>query len=221
VEEALRLAEQNPGSSTAAVFVGGESSRKCITSVLALGVDEAVLIADPVLAGADALQVARALAAALDELKPDVILGGKQGVDYDYGLAAIAVAEILGLAHVGIITKLAIADGKFRAESESDDGKLITEGDLPAVFTTEKGLNEPRYASLKGIMAAKKKPLAVKTLADLCLDAASFGANAAAVEFASFDYPAQKQAGRMITGETVPEQVAALVAALHSEARVI
>lgn len=221
VEEALRIAEKNPGSTVTAIFVGSEASRKNIISVLALGVDDAILIDCPETAGADCLQVARILAAVLGELKPDVVLGGKQGVDYDYGLTAIAVAELLGLAHVGIITKLDLADGKFRAESESDDGKFITEGSLPAVFTTEKGLNEPRYASLKGIMAAKKKPLAVKTLADLGLDAAGLSAGAATIEFAGFDYPAQKQAGRMITGETVPEQVAALVAALHSEARVI
>lgn len=221
VEEALRLVEKNPGSTVTAVVVGSEASRKNITSVLALGVDDAVLIADPALAQAGPLQVAQALAAALGELKPDVILGGKQGVDYDYGLTAIAVAQLMGLAHVGLVSKLDLADGKFSAESDSDDGKFITEGRLPAVFTAEKGLNEPRYASLKGIMAAKKKPVAVKTLADLGLDAGSFGAGAEAVEFAGFDYPAQKQAGRMITGETVQEQVASLVAALHTEARVI
>lgn len=221
VEEALRQAEKNPGSTVTAVFVGSEASRKNITSVLALGADDAVLVADHAVALLDPLQVARVLAAVLAELKPDVILAGKQGVDYDLGLTAIAVAEMLGLPHVGIVTKLELSGSAFRAESDGDDGKLVTEGALPAVFTAEKALNEPRYASLKGIMAAKKKPVAQKTLADLGLDASGFGASAAAVELVSYDYPAQKQAGRMIAGETVPEQVAALVAALHHEAKVI
>lgn len=221
VEEALRQAEKHPGSSVTAVFVGGESSRKNITNVLALGVDDAVLVADSAIAASDPLQVARVLAAALGELKPDVILAGKQGVDYDLGLTAIAVAEMLSLPHAGIVTKLELTENTFRAESDGDDGKLITQGSLPAVFTAEKALNEPRYASLKGIMAAKKKPVALKTLADLGLDAASFGAGTAAVEVVGFDYPAQKQAGRMITGETVQEQVAGLIAALHQEAKVI
>jgi electron transfer flavoprotein beta subunit len=221
VEEALRLTEKHPDSTVTAIFVGSESSRKSITNVLALGVADAVLIADPAVALLDPLQVAQALAAVLSELKPDVILGGKQGVDYDFGLTAIAVAEFLGLAHVGLVSKLDLADGKFRAESDGDEGKLITEGRLPAVFTAEKALNEPRYASLKGIMAAKKKPVAVKTLGDLGLDAAGFGQAGAKVQLVGCDYPAPKAAGRMIEGETVQDKVTNLVKALREEAKVI
>jgi electron transfer flavoprotein beta subunit len=219
VEEALRIAEANPGSAVTAVFVGSEAIRKSITSVLALGVDDAVLIADPALAGAEPLQVARALRAAIAPLGADVILGGKQGVDYDFGLAAIAVAELLGLPHVGVVSKIELDGGRFRAECESDEGKLVTEGALPAVFTAEKGLNEPRYASLRGIMAAKKKPVAVQTLAGLGLDAAALGAGR--VELLGCEYPPQKQQGRMIEGETAQEKVANLVAALRNEAKVI
>ena len=109
----------------------------------------------------------------------------------------------------------------FKADSEGDDGKLTTEGSLPAVFTTDKSLNEPRYASLKGIMAAKKKPMAQKSLADLGLDPAQVGGQAAAVKLLECSYPPAKKGGRMIEGETVSEKVAALVKALREEAKVI
>jgi len=221
IEEALRQAEKRPGSTVTLVMVGGESSRKNIVNALALGVDKAVLISDPALAGSDALQTARVLKAAVEQLKPAVILAGKQGVDYDFGLTAIAVAEMLGMPHVGIITKLELSDGSFRAESDGDDGKLITEGKLPAVFTAEKALNEPRYASLRGIMAAKKKPLTVKTLADLGLAVDEVGPAKAKVHMLGCEYPKHKPPGRIIEGETVAEKVAGLVKALREEAKVI
>jgi electron transfer flavoprotein beta subunit len=221
IEEALRQAEKNPGSSVTLVMAGTEASKKSIINALAMGVDEAVLIADPALEGSDQLQIARALKAAVAPLSPDFVIGGKQGVDYDYGLGAIALAHELGWPHVGVITKLELSGGAFKAESDSDEGKLVTEGALPAVFTAEKALNEPRYASLKGIMAAKKKPLTVKTLADLALNTADFGAAGAKVQMVGCEYPKTKAAGRMIEGETVQEKVANLVKALREEAKVI
>jgi electron transfer flavoprotein beta subunit len=221
VEEALRISEREADSTVVAVMVGRQQSQEILRKVLALGVHEAVLLADPALAGSGPLQVAIALKALVSELKPDLILGGRQGVDYDWGLAGIALAELLDWPHVGLISKLELAGGGFRAESEGDDGKQITEGRLPALFTTDKGINEPRYASLKGIMAAKKKPLAVKTLADIGVDPAAVNAGVSGVQLLGCSYPAAKQGGRIIGGETVAEKVAGLIKALREEAKVI
>lgn len=216
VEEAIKIGEAHEGSTVTAVMVGQESSRKNLVNVLALGVDEAILIVDESLAGADGLQVATVLEAAIEPLGADVILAGKQGVDHDWGLVPIALAHKLGLAHVGIVTKLELGEGTFKAHSDGDDGILVTEGKLPAVFTAEKALNEPRYASLKGIMKAKKKPFEVKSLADLGIEAGN-----PKIKVVNCEYPPRKQPGRIIEGKTVQEKVAALVDALHNEAKVI
>jgi len=221
IEEALRIAERTPESTVTAVMVGRPASQEILRKVLALGVNEAVLCADAELAGADPLQVAQVLKALVEPLAPDVILGGRQGVDYDWGYSAIALAELLGWPHCGLVSKLELNGGAFRAESEGDDGTQTTEGSLPAVFTTDKGLNEPRYASLKGIMAAKKKPLTVRPLAELGLDPAVVGGAASAVKLQGCSYPAAKKGGRIIEGETVAEKVAVLVKALREEAKVI
>lgn len=221
IEEALRIAEREPDSTVTAVMLGREQSQEILRKVLALGVSDAVLCPDPALAGADPLQVAQVLKAMVVPLAPDLVLGGRQGVDYDWGLAGIALAELLNWPHVGLVSKLELTSGGFRAESEGDDGKQVTEGSLPAVFTTDKGINEPRYASLKGIMAAKKKPISVKSLADLGLDAGVVGGAASAVKLLSCSFPATKKGGRLIEGETVSEKVAALVKALREEAKVI
>jgi len=216
VEEAIRIAEAHEGTTVTALMVGSESSKKNLVNVLALGVNDALLIVDDALDSADGLQIARVLKSAIEPLGADVILAGKQGVDHDWGLVPIALAEMLGLPHVGIVTKLEAGEGSFKTHSDCDDGVYITEGSLPAVFTAEKALNEPRYASLKGIMAAKKKPLEVKSLADLGIEAGTPGVRVSACE-----YPPKKQPGRMIEGETVPEKVAALIDALQNEAKVI
>lgn len=226
IEEALRQAEANPGSTVTAVMIGSEASRKNLTNVLALGADDAVLICDAALQGGsgfgiDGMQAATVLHAAVAPLAPDVILAGRQGVDYDWGLTGIALAELLGFAHVGLISKLELSGGTFKAESEGDEGKLVTEGSLPAVFTTDKGINEPRYANLKGIMAAKKKTIAEKSLADLSLDAGSVGEAASCVRMTSCEFPAKRQGGRIIEGAGVQERVSELVRLLREEAKVI
>lgn len=221
VEEAVRLAEANPGTATVAVMVGNANSRTNLIDVLALGIDEAVLVADPALEGSGPLATAKALAAAVRPLGADVILGGRQGVDYDWGLSGIALAELLGVAHVGVVSKLSFNGGSFKAESEGDEGKLVTEGSLPAVFTTDKGINEPRYKNLKGIMAAKKKTITEHTLSSLGLNASDFGPASSGVEMVGASEPAKRQGGRVIEGESAAEKVANLVKLLREEAKVL
>jgi electron transfer flavoprotein beta subunit len=222
IEEALRVAERAPGSSVVAVMIASSAeSRATLVKVLALGVDGAVLIEDSALTGAGPLECAQVLCAAVQELAPDLILAGRQGVDYDWGLTPIALAELLGVAHVGLAGKLELADGVFKAIAEGDDGTQVFEGKLPVVITADKSLNEPRYASLKNIMAAKKKPIVEKNLAALGLDPAVVGAVANKVSVVGCEYPPQKQAGRVIQGETVEDKVRELLSALRNEAKVI
>ncbi|MBN2082376.1 electron transfer flavoprotein subunit beta/FixA family protein [bacterium] len=221
VEEALQQADKLGDCTVTAVMVGREKSKENLRKILAMGVGEAVLIDDEALAGADPLQIAQVLKAAIEPLEPAFVLAGRQGVDYDWGLAPLALAELLGWGHVGLIAKLEITGSAFKAETEGDDGLLTFEGSLPAVFTADKSLNEPRYPSLKGIMQAKKKPLETKTLADLGLDAAAVGGAAAGLKLINCNYPPRKEAGRVIAGETAAEKAAALVKALREEAKVI
>ena len=222
IEEALQIAERTPESTTTAVMIANSpDSRKTLVNALALGVDDAVLIQDEALVAAGPLECAQVLGAAVNELNPDLILAGRQGVDYDWGLVPIALAETLGVGHVGLVSKLELGDGTFTAVSEGDDGTQTFEGKLPAVITTDKSLNEPRYASLKNIMKAKKKPIAEKDLAALGLDPAAVGASASKVSMLECEYPPQKQAGRIIEGETVEEKVRELLTALRNEAKVI
>jgi electron transfer flavoprotein beta subunit len=216
IEEALKQTEKQPGSTVTAVMAGTDASRKNLTEVLARGADDAILINDNALLAAGPLAVANALAAAIKPLGADAIFAGRQGVDYDWGLTAIAVAELLGVAHVGLVSKLDLAGGSFTAESEGDDGTLVTTGALPAVFTTDKGINEPRLASLKGIMAAKKKSVVEQTAASL-----GVAVTASGVELVGATNPPARQGGRIIEGATVSEMVANLVAALRTEAKVL
>jgi electron transfer flavoprotein beta subunit len=219
VEEAVTQAQSHGDAHTVVILCGDDSSRANLTQCLALGIEEAILVSDSALQSADSLGVARALAAAVRSFKPDVVLAGRQGVDYDWGITGIALAEELGWAHVGIVSKLDLNGDNFRAESEGDDGKLITEGELPAVFTVDKGINEPRLPSLKGIMAAKKKSVSVNALSDLGLSQEDIGASG--VVLTGAQYPPAKQPGRIIGGATVQEKVTNLIEALRNEAKVI
>ncbi|HET7040066.1 MAG TPA: electron transfer flavoprotein subunit beta/FixA family protein [Gemmatimonadales bacterium] len=208
VEEALRRKEAAGSGEVVVYAVGGDAVQETIRSALAMGADRGVLLkADEV--SPDPLPVARALAAELQGGGYDLILFGKLAVDdYHHG-TGIMVAELLGLPAVSAVSRLTLEAGKGTAEREVEGGVEVVEFPLPAVLTGDKGLNEPRYPALKGIMAAKKKPLEVKPVT-LC------GAGLEAVDLA---YPAERQAGRIV-GEGA-EAVPALVAALRTEAKVL
>lgn len=220
VEEAIRKAEAIPGTETLFVTVGGAGERKNLLNMLAMGIDRAILVNLPQMEGANPRGAAKILARILDEEKPDLILAGKQGVDYDYGQTPILVAEYLGLPHVSMVTKLDITEGRATCERQVDDGTEIVEVVLPAVMTIEKGINEPRYPSLKGIMGAKKKPFAEKSLSDLGFDSSISEPSESHIEFVGATLPPTRQAGRILKGEPA-EVVRELVQALRNEAKVI
>lgn len=220
VEEALRIKEKHAGKVTI-LTMGPERAVESIRTALAMGADEGVLIDDPATQGSDALGTAKVLAAALKDTGYDLVIAGQRAVDDDGYQVPAAVAELLGIAQVSMVVKEEITDGKIRCECTIEGGIMVLETDLPALFTTQRGINEPRYASLPGIMKAKKKPLIKKTLADLKVDPSEVGEAQAKCRVKSLSFPPERSPGRIIDGETVEAKAAELVRLLRDEAKVI
>ena len=206
LEECLRLKEKNTGE-VIAVSLGGDSHKETLRKALAMGVDKAMLIKDD--SPRDSFAVARALADELREISADVIFFGKQSIDSDGAAVGTMVAEMLGLPSISAVVKLEIVNGTVIAEREIEGGKEKVQALLPAVFTAQKGLNEPRYPSLKGFMAAKSKPIEEKIPKP----------SEVKVEVLSMRKPPSKNAGKIVGTDVsaVPE----LVRLLHEEAKVI
>ena len=222
VEEALKLKEKFGGEVTV-VGLGPKRVTESIRTALAMGADKGVLINDPALEGSDSLGTAKALAAVIKDLEYDLIFTGQRGIDEDAGLVGATLAEFLDIPHLSVIVKVDVAeDGKSVQVHRPVEGQtLVIESSLPALITAQKGLNEPRYASLPGIMKAKKKPLEEKTLADLGLDAAEFGEGARKLQILELTPPPQREAGKMVEGETPEEKAKELARLLREEAKVI
>jgi electron transfer flavoprotein beta subunit len=220
VEEALRIKEAKGGTVTV-LSVGPPKAQETIRTALAMGADKGIHVNDPTAEGSDSLAVARILAAALKTVPFNLIIAGQRGVDEDNYQVGAALAEFLGIPHVSLVIKTELLDGKIRCHRVMEGGTVVVEAPLPALFTTQRGLNDPRYASLPGIMKAKKKPLEVKTLADLGIEAATVGAAGRKVVVKALRLPPQRKAVRMVTGDT-PEMVAVeLVRVLHDETKLI
>jgi electron transfer flavoprotein beta subunit len=222
VEEALRIKEKFGGEVTV-VGLGPKRVTESIRTALAMGADKGILISDEALEGSDSLAVAKALAAAIKELDYDLIFSGQRGVDDDMGVVGANIAEFLDIPQLSVIDKVEVAeDGKSVKVNRPIEGSiLVIESPLPALITAQKGLNEPRYASLPGIMKAKKKPFDEKTLSDLGLDAAEFGEGARKVKVLEITPPPAREAGKIVEGETPQEKAAGLAKLLHDEAKVI
>lgn len=221
VEAALRLKEKQGGSVTI-ISWGPQRVVESIRTALAMGADSGVLIDDPALEGSDSLGVATALAAAVNEIKADLVLCGSRAVDFDLAQRGPMVAELLGWPHLALAVSIE-SDGKtVTIERPIEGGKVVLESNLPAVVTFggSHAVWNPRYASLPGIMKAKKKPLASKKLADLGVDASQAGA--ASVRMTSLEMPQQRASGKVIDGGLdTAGKAAELVRALHEEAKVI
>lgn len=208
VEEALRRKEQAGGGEVVVVSAGPAATQETLRSALAMGADRGILLqADAI--PADSFEVAKVLAPALKEGGYDLILFGKMAIDDYNQQVGPMVAELLGLPCVTAIAHLAIAGPQGTAHREIEGGMEVVQFPLPAVLTTDKGLNEPRYPALKGIMAAKKKPLEVRPTP----------LGAGALEVLAMTPPPERKEGKVV-GEgaaAVPE----LLRLLREEAKVL
>jgi electron transfer flavoprotein beta subunit len=223
VEAALRVKEKHGGTVTILSW-GPQRVVESIRTALAMGADSGVLIDDQALEGSDSLSVAKALAASCRELNPDMVLCGSRAVDYDEAQRGPMVAELLGWPHLALAVALECDGTKVSVERPIEGGKVTVEASLPAVVTLggSHAVWNPRYASLPGIMKAKKKPLAAKKLADLGLDASDFGADAARIRIESLEMPSERAAGRIVDGNLdTAGKARELVRLLHEEAKVI
>jgi electron transfer flavoprotein beta subunit len=223
VEAALQYRERfKDGTTVTAVSLGPDRVVETLRTALAMGADEAVHVWDAAFEGGDMLNNAKMLAKVVSSLGYDLVLGGKQGIDNDAAQTCAAVAEHLGIPQVQIVTKLEMSEDKTTlvARRRVEGGDEIVELKLPAVVTCEKGLNEPRYASLPGIMKAKKKEIKKITLQDLGFAPGDVGAAGSATKILSYEPLPERPACRMIDGEPA-QQAAELVRALRQDAKII
>lgn len=207
VEEGLRLRDRLKGEVTV-ISVGPEAHKETLRKALAMGADRAVLLKDD--AVRDSFAVAHALATEIGPMTPDVVFTGKQSIDFDDAQVGTLLAEMLGLPSVAVVVKLDVQEGgAVVCEREIEGGHEIVETRLPALFLAQKGLNEPRYPSLKGIMAAKSKPIEEKPAAPAPVR----------VLTVALRKPPAKSPGRIVGTDAaaVPE----LIRLLHEEAKVI
>jgi len=214
VEEAIRIKEAKGGEVTL-VSMGDDGVQESLRQALAMGADKAVLVNDPALEGADHYVAAKVLAKVLEGMSYDLILSGWVAIDDQSSQVPARLAEVLGLPQANVVTKLEVLDGKIVCHREGDGSIEVLELPLPAVVTAQKGLNEPRYPALKGIMQAKKKELKKLSLADLGLEA-----EAGKTKIVGYQLPEARQAGKVVEGEPA-DTVKQLIGFLTEEAKVI
>lgn len=221
IEEALLIKAKQPDAEIVVASLGPDSARELIIKGLAMGADRGILIQDVGLENADSLAIARVLAAVAKAEKADLILAGKQGIDDDNMHVPVMLAEVLGWPHVNVVNKLGIEGAGGTCEREVEGGQVeVYKFSLPIVIGANKSLNTPRYASLPGIMKAKKKPLDVKSPADFGFDLKTLQANVRSV-IVSYKYPPEKPKGKLFQGEDIATMVDKVVGLLRSEAKVL
>ena len=207
IEEALKLKEVAGAGEVVVLSLGGDAAQETLRTALAMGADRAILLQAG--APADGLEVARLLATELQGGGYDLVLFGKLAVDdYNHQVGPM-VGELLGLPTITAVAHLSIDAGSATAEREIEGGIETVSCSLPAVLTCDKGLNTPRLPSLKGIMAAKKKPLEVKPVTP----------GAGTLSLLGLSLPPERKSGRIV-GEG-PEAVMELVRLLREEAKVL
>lgn len=224
VETALQFKEKNAAAKAeiTALTVGPAAHAEVLRTAFAMGVDHAVHISDDALNNIDELSLAKVIAAAVKDGGFELIVAGKHAIDYDSGQLGPALAESLGWPHVGAITTLNwAADFKSCTVRRRIEGaEEVVDVKLPAVLTVDKGLVEPRYPSLPGLMKAKKRPIDTKNVAALGLSAADFAKGAVGTTMGEFSPPPPRPPGRKLTGEPA-EMAKELVRILREEVKAI
>jgi electron transfer flavoprotein beta subunit len=196
IEAALQLKDKNPGSTVTIVSMAPESGKEVVRKALAMGADDAIMISDPAAQGSDVWGTAYALAKTIEKAGFDLVISGTQSTDAITGELPGALAEYLGVPGVTYVRKLDVEGTTVKAERETDNGYARVSTELPALVSVTKSIAEPRYPSLKGIMGAKKKTIAVQTLADSGVDK-PVGSEGARTELTSVSTPAARGKGEV------------------------
>jgi electron transfer flavoprotein beta subunit len=200
IEEGLRLAEAHGGEVTI-MSMGPEKASESIRKALSMGADKAVHVLDAGIAGSDALATSEVLAAALGQAGFDLVIAGAESTDARTGVVPAMLAERLGVPQLTLASKVDIAGTEVTVRRVSDEGRDVVAASLPAVISVVEKINEPRYPSFKGIMAAKKKPVQTLTLADLGVDAGSVGLGGSVTAVADFAARPPRAAGVIVKDE--------------------
>jgi electron transfer flavoprotein beta subunit len=204
IEAALQLKEKLGADTTVTVLtMAPETGKEVVRKALAMGADDAVIVSDTGLEGSDVWVTGNVLAAALKKQGFDLVIVGGLAEDGNTGGVSGALAEHLGVPGLTNAAKIEVADGKLRVERETDSGHQTVSAPLPAVLMVTMGVGEPRYASLKGIMGAKKKPIAIVPIAELALDH-PVGTDGAKTELLEIGKPAERGKGKVVTAEDGP-----------------
>ncbi|MBB5790602.1 electron transfer flavoprotein subunit beta/FixA family protein [Jiangella mangrovi] len=202
VEEALKVADAGEDVEIVALTMGPDGADAALKKALQMGADSGVHVVDDSLHGSDALATARVLAAAVTKIGDvDLVLTGMASTDGAMSVVPAMLAEHLGLAHVGFVGELAVDGATVTARRDGDTASETIEAALPAVVAVTDQINEPRYPSFKGIMAAKKKPVESWSLADLGVDGGSVGLGGAATVVREVVKRPERAAGTVVTDE--------------------
>ena len=200
IEEALVVREAHAGEVTV-LTVGPEPAADAIRKALSMGADRAVHVTDEAIHGSCAVQTSAILAAALSQMEFDLVLCGAESTDGQVSVMPALLSERLGIPHLSGARKLTVEGSTVTVERQTDGGFWLLEAQLPAIVSTWDTINEPRYPSFKGIMAAKKKPVESWTLADLGVDASDVGLEAAWTRVTSYEARPPRTAGTIVTDE--------------------
>ncbi len=221
VEAALRIRDALGEGKVTVVTLGPEASRDVLKHGLAMGADEGVLLTDNAFAGGDHAATATALAAAIQKLAPvDLVLCGRQAVDWDMGVVGSILAEMLNLPCVTLAKGVQVQDSKVKVERILLDGIEMVEAPLPALVTVSNELGEPRYPQLRQIMAAARKEVSVWSAADLGLDASKVGSGGSLLNVERLYVPVRESQCEFVEGET-PDESAQKLAQKLREAKLI
>jgi electron transfer flavoprotein beta subunit len=200
VEEALTITEAQGGEVTV-VSMAPERGVETIRKALSMGAHKAVHLVDDALAGSDAVQTSYALSKVLGTIEYDLVLCGSEATDSRMSVMAALLAERLGVPQLSGARKVTVDGGTVRIERQTENGYDVVEGATPAVVSVVEKINEPRYPSFKGIMAAKKKPLTTLTIADAGIEAGEVGLGSAPSQVVDFANKPPRQAGQVVKDE--------------------
>jgi len=200
VEEALRIKEAQGGEVTI-VTMGPDRAVETIRKALSMGADKAVHLSDEALAGSDAVQTSYALAKVLDTVEYDLVIAGSEATDSRMSIMTALLAERTGKPQLSGARKVTAEGSTVRIERQTENGYDVVEAATPAIVSVVEKINEPRYPSFKGIMAAKKKPLTTLTVADAGIDAAAVGLASAPSQVVDFTNKPPRQAGQIVKDE--------------------